>query len=173
MTNLLCLLCQATEVQPARTALEGHLCTVHYATLPTIITDILRLYTHVSDAQFLSEQRDRDSERWVGSKAPTDSGVLAILDYRTKAGVKGDRISVSRVLKVWAYAILDTLEQETQEDGISFSHDSPMPHQTVQRYIQLHLDLLPWLCDHPDVVVRYARHMAALRRQLLRLIPQY
>jgi len=163
-----CHLCLALDAPDPRLSTTGHLCQVHLDTLAQVLRDIGHLYTHVSSAQFLSEQRDRDAERWVGSKAPTDMHTVSLLDYRTVALAKGDPISISRVLKVWTYAILDA-----HPTGIQFSHDAPMPHQSVSRYIQLHLQLLPWLATHPDVVVRYARHMAALRRQLLRLVPQY
>ena len=177
----MCLLCQSLSrpdhqpPDPIRPATRGSLCQVHLDTLRRILLDIARLYAHVSSAGFLREQRDRDAERWVGSKAPTDCQALSVLDYRTRALVPGDPISVSRVLKVWTYAILDTLAQESMitDGSVSFAHDAPMPHQSVPNYILLHVQMLPWLADHPTVVVRYARHMAAIRRQLLRLVPQY
>lgn len=171
---MICHLCTAVPPKsPAepREAIEGsNLCLTCFRTLDLILRDIERLFHHVSDAQFLSEQRDRDAERWVGSKAPTDSQVLSILDRRTVALSPGDPISVERVLRCWSYAI-----QDSYGPGNRYSNTLPHPRngdRSVSDEIQFHRHMLAWI-SQTDTVVRYARHMAAIRHQLLRLVPRY
>jgi hypothetical protein len=129
--------------------------------LRTVLLDIERLFRHVSSAHHLRSTVDRDTERWVGSKAPCDTRTLAVLDRRTKQLTKHDELSPERVLRCWVYAVLDA-----QFPMTSFSADLPMPRTwTVTILVATLLSDLPWIVQQ-ESVVRFARHMAAVRRQL-------
>lgn len=173
MTQLTCALCiqlsEGDEEQEAE-ATHGRLCARHFGLLRTTLQDIDRWFAHVSDAQFLQTTKDRDSEYWVGSKAPVDCGVIATLDRRSRQLAPEDALSPERVLRTWAYAIVDN--QYPGSTGWGWAQDLPMPRVGMTALVAVHLANLSWTVAQ-DSVVRYAQHMAGARRSLTRLIPGF
>lgn len=162
---MICHIC--IEVAQSDEATDGLLCPRHLSQVRQVLLDLDHWYRHVSDPSFLRSTRDRDTEAWVGSNAPCDTTVLCALDRRSRAFVPGDPISPERVLRAWAYAILDH-----RFPASIWTHDHPMPRQTMTGLVALHLACLDWTVQQSSVV-RYARHLAACRRQLTRSIPGF
>lgn len=165
---MICNLC--VEVDQAEVATAGLLCARHADRLRTVLQDLDFWYAHVSEPEFLRGTKDRDTERWVGSKAPLDTQVLAALDRRSRALAPGDPISPERVVRAWTYAIIDNCPLWDWSRVSEFSSSLPRPVSEFTLEVSVHLTSLDWIVGQPSVV-RYARHMAACRRSITRLIP--
>jgi hypothetical protein len=168
-----CHLCiQLSEGDEAKEAeaTNGLLCARHTDRLRIVLQDLDHWHHHVSQPEFLRSTKDRDTERWVGSRAPLDTGTLSVLDRRTRSLVPGDLVSPERVVRAWTYAIIDNCPLWDWSRVSEFSSSLPRPVSEFTLEVSVHLTSLAWIIGQPSVV-RYARHMAACRRSLTKLIP--
>ena len=153
---MICHIClEVRDLADQQQATEGYLCSSHYARLFQLLLNLARQHDHLSDSETLARSRDSDTERWVGSKAPCDTRILSLTDWRTRRLTADDPVSVERVLRAWLYAAMEG------KHGYDM-HALPMPRfGGVRTLVADLLTFLPWMAEQP-AIVRFARHVAAL-----------
>lgn len=159
---------QPAELEPAT---HGLLCAADYRRTYELIMDTSRRMSHLSDSRTMAATVDRDTERWVGSRAPLDTTTITLLDRRTRALSPSDPVSPERVYRAWMYAIMDARSQEL---GVAayWAHDYPMPRASFAQVATEVACMLPWLSEQ-DVIVRFIRHIAYTHRAVARMTRDY
>lgn len=161
-----CIICTETRSLDDRQAGVGssYVCQGHLDRMSRLLSEVARMDALLCDPETLAATVDRDTERWVGSKAPCGLDPIIVTDRRSRGVGAGDPVSPERVLRAWLCAILEA------RHGYDLRH-WPLPRQgmaTLVSDLQTHLR---WLTCQPTVV-RFARHLAAVHRAQTVLLPK-
>jgi hypothetical protein len=146
---MVCALCVEFETE-TEAATGSQLCERHEGRLWDCLLDIGAMLRYALDPLTLAASHEPPSDMGTRSRPPCSLEIIAVTDRRSRQLTRRDPVSAPRVLGAWAEAVAEAVGGSVSVDPLIYL-----------------MGRFGWICDQP-AVVRYAKHMAAVRQSLRR-----